>query len=141
MTAVLTLILRILLLTLAYLFVGWISYMIYKDFHHARKAEKASEVPVITLITNTDQGQIRREYRDLNVIIGRDPACDLSLQDETISARHCQLSYKHNRWWAEDLGSTNGTFLNENSIESPVILTDDDILRLGRIKILINTNR
>jgi len=140
-TAILALILRILLLTLAYLFVGWIAYLIYKDLHQATKAEKPSEVPVLTLITNTEQGQIQQEYQDANVIIGRDPACDLSLQDETISARHCQISYKHNRWWAEDLGSTNGTFLNENGIESPVILTDGDILRLGRIKILINTNR
>jgi pSer/pThr/pTyr-binding forkhead associated (FHA) protein len=53
------------------------------------------------------------------------------LEEKTISARHARLYYEMAQWWAEDLHSTNGTFLNDELIASPMVLTSGDHLRCG----------
>lgn len=44
--------------------------------------------------------------------VGRDPKCDLVLEDSTISKRHARLRWTGNGWALEDLGSKNGTTAN-----------------------------
>ena len=87
-----------------------------------------------------DQQKIIKQYEKPEIFIGRDPSCDFSLDDTTISLRHCKLSFHHKQWWAEDLGSTNGTLLNQVPIENPVILADGDEIGVGRVTILFEKN-
>lgn len=46
------------------------------------------------------------------LLVGRDPACDVVLQDSTVSRRHAQLFFRAGSWIVQDLESTNGTLLN-----------------------------
>lgn len=55
------------------------------------------------------------------------------LEDATISARHARLSYQGGQWWLEDLGSRNGTGVNELTVESPMVVTYGDEIRFGRV--------
>lgn len=140
MTAIIVFLLRLLLILLSYTFLGWIGYAIYADLHSfIHEREKMVITPII-LEAQTDQKTIVRRFKKPEIILGRDPACDFPLDDERISVRHCKLTFHHNQWWAEDLASTNGTYLNESLIESAVILADHDELRLGHIDLSVKIN-
>lgn len=136
----LVLILRLLLILLAYLFVGWIGYTIFKDLKNNIHQRSQPIIPTIELTAIIDQTSIERRFKIPEVILGRDPACDFPLNEKTISIRHCKLSFHDKQWWVEDLDSTNGSFLNETKITTPVVLTNHDNLRLGKNNVSITIN-
>jgi pSer/pThr/pTyr-binding forkhead associated (FHA) protein len=141
MNAILVLILRILFLTLTYVFVGWIGYTIYKDLRTLFHNQKDALYSSIILRAFVSQEPIEKQFAKTEIIIGRDPDCDFSIPDETISLRHSKLTYHHKQWWAADLDSTNGSFINDTPIDSPIILTEGDELRLGKVSINIKINQ
>lgn len=141
MNPILTFALRLILILLSYAFVGWVGYAIYADLRGGFRKRAEKGVPPITLETQLDQQPLVWRFKKPEIILGRDPACDFPLDDERISLRHCKLSFHHNQWWTEDLASTNGTYLNNVLIESAVILTDRDELRLGQINLSIKINQ
>jgi len=49
-------------------------------------------------------------------IIGRDPACQVVLPDPYVSRKHVRLFYRDGKWYVEDLGSRNGTYINGEDI-------------------------
>ena len=55
------------------------------------------------------------------MIVGRHRSCDLIFTDDTISGRHCQISESPDGYVIEDLGSSNGTYVNGKRIESTVL--------------------
>jgi pSer/pThr/pTyr-binding forkhead associated (FHA) protein len=137
MNAVWLFFLRLLLIVLSYTFVGWIGYIIYTDLRQIKTGHNKISPAPITLIAQIDQKVIERKFQKPEIILGRDPACDFPLDDGTISLRHCKLLYHHKQWWAQDLQSTNGSYLNNSLIETNTILTDSDELQLGSIKLSI----
>jgi pSer/pThr/pTyr-binding forkhead associated (FHA) protein len=64
--------------------------------------------------------------------IGRGDACHVKLADTYVSQFHARLFPKDGAWFVEDLGSTNGTFLNQRKVTAPVELRAGDRLRLGK---------
>lgn len=49
--------------------------------------------------------------REQGTLIGRNPECALVLDDDYASGRHAKIYREEGQWFAEDLGSTNGTFI------------------------------
>ena len=84
------------------------------------------------LILLEDEGS--REYliSDSSRSIGRDGVNDLAVDDEEMSSRHACINYADESFWVQDLGSTNGTFLNGERIEKTTRLHDEDLLKMGR---------
>jgi pSer/pThr/pTyr-binding forkhead associated (FHA) protein len=140
MNPTLVFLLRLLLLFLAYSFVGWIIYSISTDLRKGSVKTGPVSFPPITLISELEDEPSSRQFSLPQLTIGRDPANEYYLDHPTISLRHCRLTFHHKQWWAEDLDSTNGSFLNDSQIESPIVLTDGDELRVGEIRIKINLN-
>ena len=66
--------------------------------------------------------------------VGRSPECDVFLDDVTVSRRHAQVVQREGRFFIEDKGSLNGTFLNRRRIESGA-LSDGDELQIGKYKL------
>jgi len=64
--------------------------------------------------------------------IGSDPTCELFIDANTISALHARLSLESGRWWLEDLGSTNGTFVNGQRVQGRKQIHRDCLITLGR---------
>jgi len=64
-------------------------------------------------------------------VIGRDPEVDVSLRSQAISRHHAQISCVHGDYFVEDLGSTNGTFLNGKRVDQRMPLAAKDRLRVG----------
>jgi hypothetical protein len=65
------------------------------------------------------------------VTIGRQPDCTVILADPQVSRQHAAISYQAGRYIVQDLGSANGTYINERRITAPQALRDGDQLRLG----------
>ena len=63
--------------------------------------------------------------------IGRDDDNAIPVDLDTISRRHARLFVRTGAHWVEDLGSTNGTFLNEERLLRPTPLRNGDLLRCG----------
>lgn len=57
---------------------------------------------------------------DQPVYIGRSKQCAVRLDAADVSARHARLGYENGEFWIEDLGSTNGTFVNQQQISGRV---------------------
>jgi pSer/pThr/pTyr-binding forkhead associated (FHA) protein len=72
-----------------------------------------------------------RRFSQPEVMIGRDPKCDLSMTDEALSAHHARLTHHHGQWWLEDLNSTNGTFLNHEILKTPAVVISGDKFKCG----------
>lgn len=65
------------------------------------------------------------------LVIGRRPNCDIRLDFENISGKHCVLKYVRGTWHVRDLGSTNGTTVNGQRISSEHGLLSDDELGIA----------
>ncbi len=76
--------------------------------------------------------------RDVDELtVGRLPGCDLMIDDPSVSKNHAVLRWNKSeqRCSVEDVGSTNGTFLNaSNLIRSETVLKDGDILSFGDVQ-------
>jgi len=74
-------------------------------------------------------------FDQLNVTVGRAEDCDLSMLDGSLSRRHATLSRgKDGRYALKDLGSSNGTFVNEKRVAGSVTLGGGETLRFGAVK-------
>ena len=68
--------------------------------------------------------------------LGRDHDCTVRLDgDEFASARHARIDPRPDGVWVEDLGSTNGTFVNGARITSQRLLQPGDVLRVGETEL------
>lgn len=65
------------------------------------------------------------------VVIGRSPSCDVVIDETYVSGNHARLSLQGPALILEDLGSTNGTMVNGNTIYEPVTLRDGDDIQIG----------
>lgn len=67
------------------------------------------------------------------LIVGRSEKCHLVLNDDTyVSQMHARLFSKDGTFMIEDLGSTNGTYLNRRRITSPTELQRGDRVKIGK---------
>lgn len=69
------------------------------------------------------------------VVIGRSPEVDICIEAEWVSGQHATLLRDGDTFTIEDLGSSNGTYINYERI-SKERLSDNDLIFLGRTKIL-----
>ena len=70
---------------------------------------------------------------DINepVVIGRDQSADLVIDDSQASRRHVRVEPTGHGAFVEDLGSTNGTFINDNELHGRAELGPGDALLIG----------
>ena len=87
------------------------------------------------------QGEKKGATIDLDeeLIIGRGEKCRLILDDTYVSTVHARIFAKGDTYMLEDLGSTNGTYVNGRRINPHVeeSLNHGDILALGKLKIQV----
>ncbi len=70
---------------------------------------------------------------DGELTVGRASGCQIALTEDTYASQlHARIFRKDGRVWLEDLGSTNGTYLNAKAVSAPVALRRGDRLQIGR---------
>ncbi len=137
MSATVLLLLRLVLTAALYAFLGYALLILWRDLQRQKEALSSQQVPEIELLVAVGEATHTHQFNDPEVILGRDPLCDCTLQSETVSSRHARLSYHHGQWWLEDLGSKNGTYLNNESVTEPTVVTDGDRFNCGEATLTI----
>lgn len=69
--------------------------------------------------------------------VGRDSANGVSINDAEVSRKHSRLTFQGGKYVIEDLGSTNGTFVNGQRLTAPAVLKSGDVVSLGEQIVLL----
>lgn len=74
--------------------------------------------------------------KDGNTTVGRHPDSDIFLNDVTVSRHHCRFVTSGEYLTVEDSGSTNGTYVNDERVDSAELQAGDEVL-IGRFHFVI----
>ncbi|MDO4744348.1 MAG: FHA domain-containing protein, partial [Clostridia bacterium] len=84
------------------------------------------------------QSKMKASYKisEKGAIIGRGKNCDITIQDMYLSVEHFQIWYDDGLWYIGDMGSKNGTFLNEIRLKKVKTLHDGDEISFGGLRVI-----
>ena len=68
---------------------------------------------------------------DEEITLGRASGCQVPLDDAYASQVHARVFERDGHWYVEDLGSTNGTYLNRRRVAGPMVIKRHDRLQIG----------
>jgi serine/threonine protein kinase/Leucine-rich repeat (LRR) protein len=89
-------------------------------------------IPETEIIVTKDGAEIsRKTVRPGDYVIGRDPGCEVHLDVELVSRRHARLTVSFDHALIEDLGSSNGTFVNGQPVTGPTRLWQNQRIQVG----------
>jgi len=134
MSGIIFLILRLLLALALFAFLGYVLWTLWRDLKRQDEILESRRLPPMK-VSLADGSQ--RLFSTREVVIGRDPACEMAFDDPAVSNKHARLSYHHGQWWLEDLQSTNGTFLNGEPVLAPLVVTGGDVVRCGQVELTL----
>ncbi|MBK6885084.1 MAG: FHA domain-containing protein [Tetrasphaera sp.] len=100
-----------------------------------RSERSASSLPRNLVVTSGALEGTRIPLGDSDILIGRNPECLLVLDDDFASGRHAALVRTADGWGVEDLGSTNGTFVDGQRVEELTGIAPGNEIRIGRTTI------
>ncbi len=72
------------------------------------------------------------------VSIGREISCNVQIQDDSSSRKHCRIERDGLKYVVEDLQSRNGTYVNEVLLQGRRPLKDGDVIRIGQAKMIFH---
>ncbi len=139
--------LKYVFLVVLYIFVAWAIKAVYLELRPqagrraasgpapaptpARPPRGSKKAPrKLTIVDGTKKGK----SFDLNgeLSIGRSDTCDIVLDDSYVSQVHARVFPRGESFAVEDLGSTNGTYLNRRRITAPAELRRGDQIKIGK---------
>jgi hypothetical protein len=143
--------LKIVFLALLYFFVYRVAKSVVVSMRAQRSAQPTAEAQGVAPVAPPAPAPVRRKGKSpgsilvLNdrgkklrtfplegqVQIGRADACHLKLGDTYVSQFHARIYPQDGSWFVEDLGSTNGTFLNQRKVSAPSEVRAGDRVRVG----------
>lgn len=65
------------------------------------------------------------------VTVGRAAGCSITLDDTFVSQIHARVFARDGQWFVEDLGSTNGTYVNRAKVSGPMVIAGGDRFQVG----------
>ena len=135
MSAIIVLIIRILMVLSIYSFLALALLTLWRELKKTSERQATLAHPAITIHI---EGKAKRQFLQPEILIGRGLENDIQLTDETISLQHARIYHLNENWMVEDSQSTNGTFLNGESIHSPTVLVDQDRIDIGSKTLEVN---
>jgi|SRR5579872_2541487 len=134
--------LRYFLLALLWLFFLYAARMVFVELRRSRTERPAPPPPgplgadkaVSLRLRVVDPPQRRGRIFELGdeVTVGRSPGCAVALEDDTfVSSVHARVFRRSGELWLEDLGSTNGTWLNDERVDGPSRIQRGDRVKVG----------
>ena len=76
-------------------------------------------------------------FKNEKLVIGRDNDCDINIQSPSVSRKHLQFEIEDDKLYVTDLGSSNGTIVNENKITGRTPVNSKSRIKAGRITIQV----
>jgi pSer/pThr/pTyr-binding forkhead associated (FHA) protein len=132
-------VLKLLLLALVYLFFLRVLRAIYVQVTAPAVAPTASDAtmragaPPVARLRVIEGADPKGKTFDLSeeVTVGRASGCQVALTDPTVSQLHARIFRRDGKLYVEDLGSSNGTFVNRKKVSSAAALRRGDRIALG----------
>mgnify|MGYP001069281971 CR=1 FL=1 len=121
---------RVLLAGLLYGFLGLALYVMWRTLRKEAEVDSAP-IQAATLTVQAESTPQQRFALRPVTAIGRSSENHLVLSDPFASSNHAIVVWREGRWWIEDLGSHNGTYVNDERIVDPRPLTTGDRIRVG----------
>ena len=100
-------------------------------------------MPAYTLVVEDRFGSMTDEYAfdTGRLVAGRSRECDIVLPSENVSRRHAKVFTDSGLLFIEDLGSSNGIYVNGARIEGPTELSEQSVVRLGDFHLHVKGSR
>ncbi|MBZ4646462.1 MAG: hypothetical protein PWR27_2305 [Petroclostridium sp.] len=142
MFEILSSIFKYIFIVIIYVFIFGIIRLIYLDIKSMNGQGKKihEKYPYLKLINRRERldFKVQESYTlNENKTIGRSSKNDIVIQDPYLSGEHAHLILENGMYLLKDLGSTNGTFINDVKIGvEPVALKNGDRIHIGQIDFL-----
>ena len=94
-----------------------------------------AELVLITVSDNDIRNQRSFGLGEI-LTIGREPGNDVYVDDNQISRFHALVRCNEGEYVILDLGSSNGTFVNDKPVSAPTLLRDNDVIKLGTARLV-----
>jgi len=134
--------LRLLFLALLYVFLFAVVRVLVRDLRAAAR-EPAIELGRLRVLASPEGEPPMGAVFGLDAVttLGRDVNNAIVVEDRFASAEHAMLTFRGRTWYVEDLGSTNGTFVNGSEVDglSPVGFGDE--LQIGQVRLRLERAR
>ncbi len=131
--AVLMLAVRLLLAVLLYGFLAAILILLWREL---KTRDQIEEEPPAAYVRVEEGPGLGDAFPLAGVnILGRGIENDISLVDDTVSTRHARIFFQRSKWWLEDLGSRNGSTVNQVPAQQPLVLASGDAIGMGRVRL------
>ena len=135
------LLLRAILALLLYAFLGAVFWMLWQDVRAAARAGEARARRLGRLVVLESAAGAPAPGATFPLMpvtsLGRAPTNTACLPDEAASLEHALLHLRDGQWWLEDLGSRNGTRLNDAALAQPAPVVPGDVIGVGHVKLKI----
>jgi pSer/pThr/pTyr-binding forkhead associated (FHA) protein len=109
-------------------------------YGHPLSAEEASHVEGLSgyaiVVERGPRSGMSFLLREGNTTVGRHPESDIFLNDVTVSRHHCRFVTSGDELTVEDSGSTNGTYVNDERVDSARLEAGDEVL-VGRFHFVV----
>lgn len=102
-----------------------------------------SEIPAgtgVLVVRSGDRSGERFTLRQGTIDVGRHPDSGICLDDVTVSRRHATIEAREGDYWIVDLGSLNGTYINQDRIDQGVLRHGDE-LQIGKFRMVFFDGR
>ncbi len=132
------LVLRLLFIVLLYLFLMQVVIAITRDLKRPKTDPVQAAALGHLVVMNGGSSTIARGTSfvlEARTTIGRGPTNTISIKDDNISSEHALLEYRNGSWYVKDVGSRNGTFVNNQPAytNNPLPAKIDDLVRVGDV--------
>lgn len=125
-------------LFLLYVFVIILIRGIYRDLEYpylpveTKRRRKKKVVNPELIVIAADRNIGARYPVEGQVVVGRGPGCSIPIDDTYASQQHARIFREGEGYFIEDLGSTNGTYVNGRKIAYPLSLRPGDRIKIGK---------
>ena len=130
--------LRLLFLALLYLFLFAVVRVLLRDLRTSAKVRGELGRLVVVASPRGEPAAGTTFALDAVATLGRDVNNSIVLDDPFASSEHAILTFRGRSWYVEDLGSTNGTFLNGSPVERLAPLGFGDEVQIGEIRLRLD---
>ncbi len=133
---------RLLFLLLLYLFLARVMRALLRDLRSAARESADRPGRLVVLDSPSGEPAVGRSF-GLDVItpLGRDVNNAIVIDDPFASADHAVLTYRGRSWYLEDLGSTNGSYVNGHAIDGVAALGYGDEVQIGQVRFRLERTR
>ncbi len=119
-------------------FLGLIVWFLYRDLQQARLVStgQPGDLGVLRILTNPTNDPPVDSIIHLAPLttIGRHNRNTIVLRDSYVSGEHALLAWRESQWWLEDLGSRNGTQLNDARLTDSAVISAGDVIAIGDVR-------